>query len=456
MKLLKPRQTYRRKKPRCSVVAALLAAALLTGCTPPNEAPPASEQDAAPLPTQTPAEPAATGFVTLTREDASLWGCGGDQGFYEIRYDEATGNKILYVDYQTAREIYLCADPNCTHDQENCTAWLDPDEGGYLPLVSGEHLLLVHITYGAEAPERAIPHIEAANLDGSDRHTLVEFAANERLSRTFAANGSQLICALNEVSSDGQQGIGATFKLVSIDLDTGARTDFYTCPVQLNGTEPAFLGVTENGCCVLRQKIQTKSEADFPGQDWADIHEEIERSAQYTCTVVPVGSSQPVGTVTYSGRVYDLLTEAGLFYLDLDTRTLTRITLPNGLATELSTLPDVGATSFWLDGQMGDWFLLSQGQSQQNEAGTSWRVTDSCYAVQVQTGERRELTIRQQSGADLLLCTMLGKNAADVLLVTGNHATPGAGPQQAEWSLINQQAYLDSDADALRPVQLLP
>ena len=49
----------------------------------------------------------------------------------------------------------------------------DLDEGSYFPLVSGDHLLLVHITYGAEAPERATPHIDAANLDGSDRHTLV-------------------------------------------------------------------------------------------------------------------------------------------------------------------------------------------------------------------------------------------------------------------------------------------
>ena len=320
----------------------------------------APTSEASPSVPESVTEPIATGFTTLTRELYSILGCGSEQGYYETFTDESIGTNIFYIDYATQQEVYLCAAPNCTHDHEGCTAWIDLDEGSYFPLVSGDHLLLVHITYGAEAPERATPHIDAANLDGSDRHTLVEFATNERLKNVFAVNGNQLVCALNVVNPNDIEDSNATLKLVLIDLDTGERSDFYERAVQIGGTEPVFMGVTENGYCVLREQYTEKSEADFPGQEWADIADEVERSTQYTCTIIPVGGAQPVGTLTYSGRIYDLLCDDGLYYFDCDSRKVMRLSLPDGTATELATLPDEGAVSAYLDGKMGDWFLLSQ------------------------------------------------------------------------------------------------
>ena len=76
------------------------------------------------------------------------------------------------------------------------------------------------------------------------------------------------------------------------------------------------MGVTDSGYCVLREQYTTKSEEDFPGQEWEDIADEIERSTTYTCTMIPVGGSEPVGTFTYSGRIYDLLCDDGLYYFD--------------------------------------------------------------------------------------------------------------------------------------------
>ena len=416
------------RRPSAFAVLLLSFACLLSACTAP--AGDSGASDAAGAPSGGPAsreeassatdaaEPTAAGFVNLTRDQYSVLGCGSEQGYYEIHYDESNQPNIYYIDYATRQEVYLCAAPNCNHDREGCTSWIDPEEGSYFPLVSGEHLLLVHITYGVEAPERAIPHIDAANLDGSDRRTLVSFAANERLKTVFAANGSQLVCALDEVNPDDLEDTNATLKLVLIDLETGARTDFYEQPVQIGGTEPTFLGVTENGYCVLREQFTARSEADFPGQEWADIVEEIERSTQYTCTMIPVGSAQPAGTFTYSGRVYDLLCEDGLYYLDCDTRKVTRISLPDGTATELAALPDAGAQSAYLDGKLGDWLLLSQ-RYYETRPDVSYPVAnDCCYAVNVQTGELRELTIRQEVGADRRMATMLGQTAADVLLIT--------------------------------------
>ena len=422
-----------------------------------------TEQNSSIVETDTPKEtatepvdvsaPVATGFTNLTRDGYSILGCGGEQGYYETFYTADVGGNIFYIDYATQQEVYLCASPNCTHDHEGCTAWIDPDAGGFTPLVSGEKLLLVHVAYGFESGESAIPRIDVAGLDGSDRHTLVEFAANERLKLVFSTNGNQLICALNEVNPDDIEDTNATLKLVLIDLNTGERTDFYERAVQIGGTEPLFMGVTDSGYCVLREQYTTKSDTDFPGQEWEDIADEIERSTTYTCTMIPVGGSEPVGTFTYSGRIYDLLCDDGLYYFDCDSRKVMRVSIPDGTATELATLPDEGATSAYLDGKMGDWFLLSQ-RYYENREDVSYPVAnDCCYAVNVKTGELRPLEIRQEVSADRRMTTMLGKTSNEVLLITDSEVPETATHYGFVYSLISQEDYLNSNADALKPIQ---
>lgn len=434
-----------------------------TACTANNSDAASAEQSSSTIETDAPKEtatepvaasdPVATGFTNLTRDGYSILGCGGEQGYYETFYTADVGGNIFYIDYATQQEVYLCAAPNCTHDHEGCTSWLDTEKGGYFPLVSGEKLLLVHIAHGFESGESAIPHIDVAGLDGSDRRTLVEFEANERLKMVFAANGDQLVCALNVVNPDDIEDTNATLKLVLIDLNTGERTDFYERAVQIGGTEPVFMGVTDNGYCVLREQYTAKSEADFPGQEWADIADEIARSTTYTCTMIPVGGSQPAGTFSYSGKLYDLVCDDGLYYFDCDSRKVTRISVPDGTATELATLPDEGAVSAYLDGKMGDWFLLSQ-RYYENREDVSYPVAnDCCYAVNVKTGELRPLEIRQEVSADRRMATMLGKTSNDVLLITDSEVPENNYHYGFVYSLISQEDYLNSNADALKPIQ---
>ena len=213
------------------------------------------------------------------------------------------------------------------------------------------------------------------------------------------------------------------------------------------------MGVTENGYCVLREQYTAKSEADFPGQEWADIADEIARSTTYTCTMVPVGGAQPVGTFTYSGKLYDLVCDDGLYYFDCDSRKVMRVSIPDGTEIELATLPDEGAVSAYLDGKMGDWFLLSQ-RYYENQPGVSYPVAiDCCYAVNVQTGELRPLTIRQEVSADRRMATMLGKTENDVLLITDSEVQETAYHYGYIYSLISQEDYLNSNAAALKPIQ---
>lgn len=53
-----------------------------------------------------------------------------DAGDYSL-YNNSDGSiNILYTDFSQRRCIYLCQQPNCTHDNEACTSWLSTQGGG--------------------------------------------------------------------------------------------------------------------------------------------------------------------------------------------------------------------------------------------------------------------------------------------------------------------------------------
>ena len=101
-------------------------------------------------------EPTATGFKNLTRPYYSVLGCGGESGYYETRARDDGSANVTYIDYSSQKEIYLCNAPGCAHDNEGCTSWISAENAGVFPLISSDHLLLIHRTYGGE---ELMPHL---------------------------------------------------------------------------------------------------------------------------------------------------------------------------------------------------------------------------------------------------------------------------------------------------------
>lgn len=92
----------------------------------------------------------------------------------------------------------------------------------------------------------------------------------------FCTNGESLICSLTTLEQLPDT-LESTFTLCMIDLNTGERVDLYVEDTT-DGIQPEFLGVTETGYAVLHSSQQTKTESDFPGKEWSEISDEIDRS----------------------------------------------------------------------------------------------------------------------------------------------------------------------------------
>ena len=105
-----------------------------------------------------------------------------DKGYYYINH-ENNRNNIKYFDYYAEKEIYLCNKPNCKHDTEECSSYLDATKSNdlfvyndYLYLISGiDETETVKVSMGEEGTsisevEEQTPIIYKMNLDGTNKN----------------------------------------------------------------------------------------------------------------------------------------------------------------------------------------------------------------------------------------------------------------------------------------------
>lgn len=108
-----------------------------------------------------------------------FFGDGNDMGFYHIVMNEISergGYNILYYDYSTKKEIYLCDKPQCSHEDKTCTSYLETT--GTTLFLNGNHLYLLtteNAVFMGENPETLSPSaLYYMDLDGKNRKKLCD------------------------------------------------------------------------------------------------------------------------------------------------------------------------------------------------------------------------------------------------------------------------------------------
>lgn len=129
-----------------------------------------------------------------------------DSGYYECLLSaDATANNILYTDFSTFQRVYLCSDPNCTHDSESCSSWFPYTFGGSYMFAAPDGQKLYYIQRGAEESdgysEKSTGKIFAMNSDGSERAILLDLGANGRICDAIAQDSQWIYFDINTVDS---------------------------------------------------------------------------------------------------------------------------------------------------------------------------------------------------------------------------------------------------------------
>lgn len=434
-------------------IAAFIVAALLcitfTSCAKPDSpqfgSQGSSHSTSVTLPSnvQLPA-PTQSGFKNLSTVGNAVLGCGGDDGFYETYPAQNGSINMVYIDYASAQEIYLCTTPNCEHNSEACSSWIPAEDAGLFPLVTGTHLLLVNRTYGMETGKAAIPRIDHVNLDGTGRKTLIQFGVDEYLEDVFAGNDNTLVCAIRARDESDE----LCLKLVSIDLTTGSRTDFYKTSLN-EDAQKLFIGMTENGYCILQHTLQSKSADDFPGLDEKAAFEASAASVVYEWYAVPLGSSDAAAFYCesadgVSARVF----ENGLCIFNQNTMELSLLSPADGSRTVVSNLSVAEFNSSRLGGKIGDWILIDT-RAYEDDSVVAF---EHRYAVNTNDGTVKEFTLLEEDERGTLCPYLLASDSNYVLLITDE--TGSNKHYGFTYSVISKEDYINS-IDSCRAVRFI-
>lgn len=123
--------------------------------------------------------------------------CSTEKGFYYLTEkqselkDGSYAPHLMYMDYETCREVYLCSDSSCRHDTEKCSSVLTGAFSDGRIFIFGGHLYFLNRaadaggstvtdylgdldTLGIEAGQAKLYRM---NLDGSERKLIYSFEA---------------------------------------------------------------------------------------------------------------------------------------------------------------------------------------------------------------------------------------------------------------------------------------
>lgn len=124
------------------------------------------------------------GALEFLRVDSLVDGYASQEGYYRMVARTDASNNLRYIDFATKQEVYLCSQPNCTHDSDACTAWFPTAIGLHKAIPVADKVFLIHggsLDYAEVLGENSLPGIDIMEPDGSNRKRLFTFPANCRI-----------------------------------------------------------------------------------------------------------------------------------------------------------------------------------------------------------------------------------------------------------------------------------
>lgn len=197
--------------------------------------------------------------------------CNTENGYYylttEVKKlrDGGYGTHLMYMDFATEREIYLCSTAGCQHDSLDCPAVFSYDDfpiWSTIPFVFGDHLYILSREYdddgsvsqgtiwiGADgSPAESRPAVlYRANFDGTGREKIFTFDADLTLEDKVVGNDKGIYVITKKLSADkdGYQTYTTSSQRRLMFLDLGTITLSEVCSMDFGD----YISWKIIGCC---------------------------------------------------------------------------------------------------------------------------------------------------------------------------------------------------------------
>ena len=394
--------------------------------------------------------------------------CSTDEGFYYLteEYAELTdvsyAPHLMYMDYATCQEVYLCSDSSCKHNTEDCTSVLSgaSSDGriftwdGYLYFLdrpidtSGTtitNLLGDSKTTNVQAEQAELYRM---NMDGSGRERIYSFESDATV-EDVALSGKDGLYFVTKKLGTSKSGSGtytttSDRQLICLNLKTGKAKSVCSLDFGDGMTWEIIGSAGEKIILKVYQYPDNMTEKDVAALDENNYLDLLKKSRiVYASLELSTGEKTQVYSQPTEGNSYtEKILDGCLYVSNESSQDIIKIDLATGEKSTLCSLE-----SNYIYGTLGDYLCCTRYDS----------TSDSGYSlVNVKNGDIKHCSLTNQSlGWQLDLMAM----AKDRALVVYDYEYTPLGDDsyditQYQYGLISMDDLLNSVPN-YTPIQMI-
>lgn len=404
--------------------------------------------------------------LSLLTEELYLQ-CSTEDGFYYIPgerkqlKDGSYGSVIMYMDFETKKEVYLCSNTGCNHDTTACTAIISEDdfslEFGKMFVHGGKLYLLNRGTdsegmesFGISESEITSRQTGAStlyrmNLDGTGREKIYTFADGVTAEEIVMGDEGGLYFAVKELKESTKNNETVTTasnrKIIRYDLTDGTVSDAASLDIA-NGAYWRIIGCA--GDKVVLSGIQygegVEENSDYTAEQWSEISRNVK--SKYVLLSVSDGTYKELYTAKnkagYSGEVLN----GSLYVSEGTSEDIIRIDLESLKKTVLTSVKQNNICD-----TVGDKLVCR-----------TWDMTEdyALYFVDTATGKvSKSGLVNKYNGWALEIMGETKKDALVIYDFVGEQLPDGAYEiEQYRYALIEKEDFYKG-IDTFRPIDMI-
>lgn len=285
--------------------------------------------------------------------------CNTEDGYYyipgdlkELR-DGSYGCAVMYMDFATQKEIYLCNNAGCKHDTKSCSAIIPESE--FSPFfgtifTSNGRLYLLSCSEDSEGKTVSYGYTESGittaiapnvlycmNLDGTNREKIYTFPDGVTVEPTVLGDGSSLYFVTKELSQNGQTTTASNRQLMRYDISSGKTAAVADLNME-SGSHWRIVGCSGNRV-VLEGVVypeEYSAEKDYSADQWSEIFSASQ--TKYVCLNVENGKFTSLYDVKNQNGHGAAVLEGCLYVAEGSSKDILQINLDSGNQSILASL----------------------------------------------------------------------------------------------------------------------
>lgn len=370
-------------------------------------------------------------------------------GYYYIKSDD--GDHIMYFDYKTQKEVYLCNKPNCKHEDASCSSYLDIGElnelfyyDSHLYLVNSQaagNIVVMNFDGSTSSAEEGTPTtVYRMNLDGTDKQKLFTVPDGTQLSMPYIIRGDTMYAFLETYQNEQKDqysfsGSVINSRLIAIDLANGSYQEL------ADGMNHSFLGVYHDKI-VLQEMIYAKDPKAFDDDPVGYVDNLYQSKTRIKLLDIETKQAEVIYEDLYKNVEQMQLDKEGIYLLAQNSQQLEYLDIATKEKTEIVKLPQ---SDMELSKIIDDKLLVYHYKDEDAHI-------DTANVIDLKTRSMNEFRLKDKNG---FLVTILADNDTYYFVETdhifGEEYTTWAGTKQQDMLSIGYALIKKADYWASQP-----